>query len=458
MPDPSKFTPGYDYTSWQSSNPTKPLPGNKVDQDFANVATSIDEAVEAIKNVRRSDGALKNEIVTLDSLDPIVRAGVGAGALASAEAAAASADAASDSAVAAAASATAADGSATAASGYASTALTYRNAADGFADDSAAAATLSQTARDFAALWATAASGVDVNDGVNPVGKSAYHWAQVALGAASGALPDNSVTTSKIANLAVTRAKLATAVTDELDGKADAAATAASLAAKLAKSGDTLQSGVILDEVTFADPSSPTKKGRLDVGAVTAGQTRVLLMPDRDVDLSAVGPGWELVGGAEVNLAGQAQASWTTGLSVYERVLLIASGLPSLATGSLFCRLSRDGTTFDAGASDYFRAVLGQEAAAVGGASPSSANLINLTGSVVGSNIFSARLGVSEFNKAAASVLEGKCVSFNGTNNVMRLDFPYGYHNFSSAIAGLRFGVTAGTFTRGKAFLFGLRG
>lgn len=85
MADPTKFTPGYSFTDWQTSNPTKPLPGNKVDQDMANLETSIDEIVDAIKDVRRSDGKLKNGIVTPDSLSPAALSGLVPAATALAE-------------------------------------------------------------------------------------------------------------------------------------------------------------------------------------------------------------------------------------------------------------------------------------------------------------------------------------------------------------------------------------
>jgi hypothetical protein len=291
MADPTPFTPGYSFTDWQTSNPTKPLPGNKVDQDMANIETSIDEIVDAIKDVRRSDGKLKNGIVTVDSLDPTVAAGVGAGALASAEAAAASADAAGDSADAAASSAVASAASATAASGYASTALTYRNAASGFADDSAAAATLSQTARDFANKWAVEAEGVDVNDGVNPVGKSAYHWAQVALEAATGALPDNSVSMSKIVDGAVTSAKIADgALSADTTGRAkmaDGFTTTAKLANGVL-SADTTGRAKMADGFLSADTTGRAKMADGFLTAVKAaadfvfGQTAKTTPVDAD--------------------------------------------------------------------------------------------------------------------------------------------------------------------------------
>lgn len=97
MADPTKYVPGYSFTDWQEANPADPLPANEVDDELASLELSIDEAVDAIKDVRRSDGALKNGIVTQDSLAPDVAAQVGIGidaALVAAEAAQAAAEAA----------------------------------------------------------------------------------------------------------------------------------------------------------------------------------------------------------------------------------------------------------------------------------------------------------------------------------------------------------------------------
>lgn len=183
MPPLTPYSRTYSFTDYQSGNPSAPLPGVQVDNELENIEQSLGEAIDAIGDIRRSDGKLNNGVVTVDSLSPQVAAGVGAGALAAQEAAEAAA-------AASAASATAAAGSATAASGYAGNALTSRNEASDFADDSAAAASLSQTARDYANKWATEAEDVNVDDGVNPVGRSAYHWSQkAAASAASVDLP-----------------------------------------------------------------------------------------------------------------------------------------------------------------------------------------------------------------------------------------------------------------------------
>lgn len=217
MSDPQKYERTYSFTDFQAGNPSAPLPGIQVDNEMENIEQALGGAIDAIKDVRRSDGKLKNGIVTVDSLDPQVAAGVGSGALASAAAAAASANAAADSAEAAASSAGAASGYAGTAATSAGQAMTFRNEASGSADDATAMAVAAAGYRDFAAAWATAAEGVDVDDGVNPVGKSSYHWAQVALGAATGALPDGSVTETKLADGAVTEDKLSGDISGRID-------------------------------------------------------------------------------------------------------------------------------------------------------------------------------------------------------------------------------------------------
>jgi len=119
MADPTPYAVSYSFSGFQASSPTTPLPAPKVDAEFANVAAAVAGLVASVKDVRRSDGALKNGIVTLDSfalglqltVDPtngnLVVAAV-AGAQASATAASGSATAAGTSATNSAASAAAA--------------------------------------------------------------------------------------------------------------------------------------------------------------------------------------------------------------------------------------------------------------------------------------------------------------------------------------------------------------
>jgi microcystin-dependent protein len=73
MSDPVPYTVSYDFSDFQSNAPSTPLPAPQVDNELANIATAIVDLVESVKDVRRSDGALKNESVTYDSLSPALQ-------------------------------------------------------------------------------------------------------------------------------------------------------------------------------------------------------------------------------------------------------------------------------------------------------------------------------------------------------------------------------------------------
>ena len=73
MADPTKYTPSYSYTGFQTNLPRDPLPADRLDNDLFNIATSVSQLVDATKDIRRSDGKLKNLIVTVESLSPEVR-------------------------------------------------------------------------------------------------------------------------------------------------------------------------------------------------------------------------------------------------------------------------------------------------------------------------------------------------------------------------------------------------
>ncbi len=157
MADPTKFVPGFDYSDFEQSNPTLPKPGAQLDNDFANLKQTTDQTIDALKDVRRSDGKLKNKIVTRDSL---------------------------------------ADDAVDAISAPVREQLEAAEAAAAAATDAKAAAELSADkatdAEHYASLWATSSDIVD--DGVHEPGFSARRWAEAAE---TTAIPDGSLTPSK---------------------------------------------------------------------------------------------------------------------------------------------------------------------------------------------------------------------------------------------------------------------
>ena len=67
----------YTFAGFQSTNPSDPLPADQIDVCFAYVLTQIETNASQIADVRRSDGAIKNGSVTLDSLDAELQAKIG---------------------------------------------------------------------------------------------------------------------------------------------------------------------------------------------------------------------------------------------------------------------------------------------------------------------------------------------------------------------------------------------
>lgn len=75
MADPTKYTPGYDFSDYQAQAPASPLPGTRVDIELQNISQSVSTLVDAVKNVRRSDGKLANQSVGPDQLSPALSIG-----------------------------------------------------------------------------------------------------------------------------------------------------------------------------------------------------------------------------------------------------------------------------------------------------------------------------------------------------------------------------------------------
>jgi hypothetical protein len=172
MADPIPYAPSYDFTAVEG--------GTQINVQLADVAEASEQAVAAIKDIRRSDGALKNGIVRADSLAPdaiavlVEKVGpegeIAAEVLIAAEASAltasnaagfaagfaANAAASADSAAASAGSAAASAGSAAAAAAAAAASVTAAGNSAAAAEASATAAGLSEVAADAAAVAAAA--------------------------------------------------------------------------------------------------------------------------------------------------------------------------------------------------------------------------------------------------------------------------------------------------------------
>jgi hypothetical protein len=68
MANPTPYEQAYDFSDFASHNPATPLPGDRLDIELAELERTTDEIIAGLADVRRSDGALKNGVVTRDSL------------------------------------------------------------------------------------------------------------------------------------------------------------------------------------------------------------------------------------------------------------------------------------------------------------------------------------------------------------------------------------------------------
>ncbi len=68
MARPTKYTSSYSFTGFQTQYPTSPMPAPRLDEQFDNIAQSLGQSIDAVNDIRRDDGKLKNGIVTPESL------------------------------------------------------------------------------------------------------------------------------------------------------------------------------------------------------------------------------------------------------------------------------------------------------------------------------------------------------------------------------------------------------
>ncbi len=78
MSYPTRYELDYDFTDFQASNPSTPLPADKLEIEFNNLQTTTDEIIDSLMMIQRSDGALANNSVGNDQLKSEVTIGVNA--------------------------------------------------------------------------------------------------------------------------------------------------------------------------------------------------------------------------------------------------------------------------------------------------------------------------------------------------------------------------------------------
>ena len=68
MAAPTSYSLSYDFTAYQTANPSDPLPADKLEIEFNNLETTTDEIIANLGLIQRSDGELANASVGNDQL------------------------------------------------------------------------------------------------------------------------------------------------------------------------------------------------------------------------------------------------------------------------------------------------------------------------------------------------------------------------------------------------------
>ena len=68
MSQPTPYSRLYNFTDYQTVNPTKPLPATQLDNELNAIELTLDQTTASLALIQRDDGALANQVVTPDSL------------------------------------------------------------------------------------------------------------------------------------------------------------------------------------------------------------------------------------------------------------------------------------------------------------------------------------------------------------------------------------------------------
>jgi hypothetical protein len=237
-----------------------------------------------------------------------------------------------------------------------------------------------------------------------------------------------------------------------LDAKADAAATTAALAAKLALAGGVMTGPI--ENAIFAASGANTKRAHFDLTAVTAGQDRVIRVPNFDTSTSI----WEPIGVYDftgLGTAGQLVQNLGAYRDLHFRIDFTGSGSNGMAmqfsdnNGSSFVTSA----TYTRGEVVYSQLPSNTVA---GGAASDTAVVFGTVAPAVGSSLV-WRGELVKFNKATSKLLDGSWHTNGGASNG-NVTVKLGYFlSMLNTFNALKFYATSGTVD-GRFVLEGIRG
>ena len=79
MAQPTPYALSFSFTDFAAAHPSLPLPGASLDAELQALVVTLSGVLANLAKLQRDDGALKNQLVTLDSLSPAALLTLGAG-------------------------------------------------------------------------------------------------------------------------------------------------------------------------------------------------------------------------------------------------------------------------------------------------------------------------------------------------------------------------------------------
>lgn len=468
MADPTKYSRGYSFSNFQANTPNRPLPAPSLDTELDNVADSLGATIDALKDIRRSDGKLKAGSIDAESFSDELRDELTEGTIAQAEAAAAAADISADAAAA----------SQIAAAGSAASALVSEDAAEVAAATSVANAALLGAWR---GAWVTAtvyAAGDRVSNAGNTYYATTAHtsaalfstdlaalrWGIVAEKGASGAGTGDLLAAQNlndVANKATARANLVVPETSTVLLKADNLSGLASLSTARTNLG--LGAMAVKANVAFTDLT----------GAAVVTESEGISSNDNDTTLptsAAVKAYVDTVGRvllADKTVTGSPAATLdftefdNTTYRYYE--FEFEGVKPTTDNAALLARFSTNGgSTYDAGSSDYNYSNFGVAPAGNGATSSLGATFMHVIrngiGNAAGEFGVSGSLQLYHAGDAAQRTRFVGLFSFDTANGQLEICYTAGSRITAQDTDAMRFLMSSGNIASGTIRMYGVVG